>query len=301
MVGILFILGAMDPEMARIAKKLTKLGYSFVYGTVNGERCNRTNAYSLDRVETDKQIVFIESSFAEETIGAISCDHHNVGDYGYELDHTSFLAASSIGQVLKLILQNDFDHAVEKLALQVNNIVSFEEDYFFENGHWNLSCNGQTVTICEDVVFIAAFDHCSFEMYQGKCSGVKKDGLVDRRIKALSESLDLTPEAVKAKFKELDSIVTYKKDGILDLTFLNLGHNYSLEYLVIRELSLIKSVPIAVMTSTTSKEDIVFKLMLLALTPEQVHTVLEEKKFNNFQMVNTFGVPSRGYAGGEIA
>lgn len=300
MNGKLFILGAKDPEMDAIASMLLQLGYDHVEGAIKGERCNRTNAYTLDRIYSDKELVFIESSF-EDKVEAIHCDHHNVGDHGYELDHSSFLAASSIGQVLKLIIRNDFDHAVKILGLQVSSIFSIEEDYFFDNGHWNLACNGQTVTICEDVVFIAAFDHCSFEMYQGKCAGVKKDGLVDRRIKALSESLDLTPKAVEAKFKELDSIVTYKKDGILDLTFLDLGHNYSLEYLVIRELSLIKSVPIAVMTSTTSKEEIIFKLMLLALTPEQVHTVLEEKKFNNFQMVNTFGVPSRGYAGGEIA
>lgn len=297
----LFVLGAQDPEMDLIEEILLKMKYTYVYGSVNGERCNRTNAYMLDEISTEKEVVFIESSTKEVSVNSMKCDHHNEGDYGYNLDYNNFLEAASVGQLLKMILLNDFHIAANKLGFEKIALEFHSECYFFHSNKWHFSKDGHSVIISEDIVFIAGFDHCSADIYKGLCLGIEKEGLIDKRITALAKDLSLEESYLASKFLEYNEIVNSDKSEILDLTHLELGNNYSADYLVIREISLLKSIPIAVKTTTTTTLSQITKLMLLSLSPEQVETFKKEKKFNDLSVNNVFGVPNRGYAGGEMA
>jgi hypothetical protein len=295
----LFILGADDPEMQKIEKILTVLGYSFELGRVNGKRCTRTNAYELDYVETDKDIVFIECEFKETSHFSKKCDHHNVGDYGYELNHEHFLEASSIGQFLKLILINDFKNVVESLKLEKANGSSELDMFFFDENEWKITVKGETVRIHEDIVVIAATDHCSGDMYKGLCKGVNMESILRDRVKAIAKNFSTEESLVKFKFQEYESVFTNLKTGeILDLTHLDLGVGYSLDYLVVREISLIRNIPTAVKSKDHNSTN--SKLMMLSLSPKQVEDFLNKKSFNNQKIKKVFGVPTRGYAGGEL-
>lgn len=128
----LWILGAPDPEMTRIEALLREQGEEVAYATVAGKRVHPGNAYKADDVPDvgGKYVILVECdvpALHDITPGcwcvdAPRCgcvdgqnmpahiarvDHHREGDPGYGRPSSEFLPASSIGQVLNLLAQDE--------------------------------------------------------------------------------------------------------------------------------------------------------------------------------------------------
>lgn len=297
---IKFILGAMDPEMELIKKILVTVGANFELATVAGAFVNPTNAYECENtIGEAEKICFVECrnpSIRE----FISIDHHNKGDYGYNLGADRFLQASSVGQLLHYLAEA-FPANFEKLNIQSFYMGRHEYNgFFFGKDKWLLGVGQETYIIPEEYVIVAATDHCSGEAYKGNCQGVSFDMLLNERIHSLSSNLKIAKEVLREKLNSFKNFFKETKSvfSILDLTHLELGVGYSEDYLILREAAILNNRPIAVITKNELNGG--RKLMLLSLTESQVEDFLETGIFGNLKVKEPFGVPVRGYAGGML-
>jgi len=295
----LFILGSKDPEMSKIESILIQMNLEYTYATKDGELCHPTNAYTADNIINHNDVVFIECNIPSYTGCFFLIDHHNKGDYGYNLDYKDFLAASSVGQLLSFLLFEDFSLTIKSLNLKrTKDAMSF--GFSILNGSWVHSINDfDTIIVPHSIVLIAAIDHCLLDAYKGRCFGVDKKELSGYRQESLAENLNLSINQVSSQFKKFKKIIKsfdILNLDILDLTNIDLGEGYTEDYLLLREASIFLNKPIAIKTKNKEIE----KLMLLSLSEEQTSNFLKNKMFKNFSLSNVFGVPSRGYAGGII-
>lgn len=119
-------IGAGDTEMQYIESLLLAAGERVVHATLNGQRVRPSDAYRADGPVVGGDIVLVECDISGLTgsycvdapyCGCIDCqgapssitriDHHREGDPGYGLGPDHFLPASSIGQVLNLLAQDE--------------------------------------------------------------------------------------------------------------------------------------------------------------------------------------------------
>jgi hypothetical protein len=144
--GMLFILGAADPEMERIEAVLRAQGERVAYAMKDGRRVAPFNSYQADAVtvsEVDESLCFVECRPAGDyAVPVTVIDHHNPGDPGFGKEPGAFFEASSIGQVLTL------------LGLEPT----------------------------EDQLYAAAADHCLSAAYKGLCQGIDPDKLYRWRL-----------------------------------------------------------------------------------------------------------------------
>ena len=301
MDNTLFVLGAHDPEMAKIESILRLLGYQFVYALDGEKRSIVSSAYSSTHFNVfNLNIVYIECDSIYDNDKMVFLDHHKEGDYGYLLDYNDFIEASSLGQFFKYILIHDFYYVVSILNLKVDSFKrSYKEVMYFNNDNWYLDTKEGTVIIPEDIVLLSGIDHCLSDAYKGKCKGIDKDLLFEIRISQLSSNLNMNIEDIKELVNKYIKKLNYycgAKD-ILNLLDYNVGEGfYSHEYLILREVAIYKDIPIAI----KQKDNDLEKLMFLSLNKIQVEEILENEYFNNIKLKKVFGVPVRGYAGGFI-
>jgi hypothetical protein len=301
----LFLLGAEDPEMDLVEKYVSLMNYEWAYASIGGTRCNPSSAYNADKV-SDKELVYVECKVPSYEGYEISIDHHNEGDFGYYFDHKDFVKASSIGQLFQLVVHNDFEKAVINWGLELHNDLQNDTfDFFTHEETWYFKSRHGIVKVPAEVVNMAAVDHCLSDAYAGKCVGVNHDTLWSVRSEDLSKSLKVAVDHIYETKENFESVLNDAihriEEGIeeiLDLTFMDMGLGYSMEYLVLREVSLMKSIPVAVI----KREEIGSpqKLMLLSLKREQVENFLANPTFKGTEINKPFGVPTRGYAGGLI-
>ncbi len=111
-----FCLGADDPEMGRMIEILGLLGSCYFLAQSGGERVNPRTAYLADNPKGQfssmllggKKLVVIECDITG-LVPDIRIDHHNPGDVGFNLGPDSYLEASSLGQLCKLLDLNPSD------------------------------------------------------------------------------------------------------------------------------------------------------------------------------------------------
>lgn len=150
---MLFILGAVDPEMREIERVLSRHGHPVAWAAAGGQKCTSATAYDADsamRIERGKHqaqlilpgqpVAFVECAVRQIT-PALRIDHHNPGDAGFDCGPRDYLRGSSLGQLLSLLhLEPD---PTQRL--------------------------------------LAAADHCLTAAYQGACPGVDPDELLFMR------------------------------------------------------------------------------------------------------------------------
>lgn len=144
-----WILGASDPEMQMIEDLLVKSGEKVAYAVFGGKRVSPPTAYRADGYQfaTDCGMVGDESEFILVECDVATpddsprrvIDHHREGDPGFGRPPQDFLAASSIGQVVD----------------------------------WLSDVPGS-----EEIRLCAAADHCLGAAYAGRCPGVDPDALM---------------------------------------------------------------------------------------------------------------------------
>ena len=289
-----FILGSEDPEMDHIEEILLFNNLSYGYATKNGKRCHPGNSYHADNdLSKYDQIIFIEANTTVSYKNTISFDHHHEGDYGYHLNHEDFLTASSIGQLISYLIKN-------KLC-QTDNFVhstSNVQNFMFIDNQWVFLFDNKKFFIPQKYVISAAYDHSLCAVYQDLCKGICVQSVFSSRLLDFSNRFDLHLDVIYNLISEYSIHFQKNKREIRDLSFIDVGIGYSLDYLLLRELAFYNNQPIVLKTKNTHSDN--DKLMFLSLSVKEASELLETKIFNNTPLNSIFGVPNRGYVGAFI-
>jgi len=281
------VLGADDPEMKEIVGLLTVHGVDFHFAAVHGQRCHPGNAYIADSTVSpdEKKIdelgrpydrfVFIECRPGEVPLeqkhtDLTVIDHHEEGDPGYSLGPADFWKASSLGQAVRWLQES-----------------------------------GREVTITQEMLVIAAMDHCRQAAIRGECPGVTKEEVLGRRVASIAEAHKVRIAMVEAMIADFSATfqeyepLAFGSGSVIDITDRHLGVGYSLAWLCAQTaLDMDGLAALARNNESPALSD--EKIMLTGhATPEMV-----EHFMNVYApargLVRIFGVPKRSYAGGYI-
>jgi len=152
--NMVWILGAVDPEMEMIEAVLRAHDQTVMHAISDGKRVFPGNAYKATNTTPEslelshETAVWIECGFPGLQPAHL-VDHHRPGDPGYGKGPEQFWEASSIGQTINLLRQ----------------LIGTE-----------------VVTIPSDALLAAAADHCLAHAYSGRCPGIDPDELMRWRI-----------------------------------------------------------------------------------------------------------------------
>lgn len=161
---ILVIFGGTDHEEQAARKVCQWRGIWTATATVNGVKCHAGNAYQADGCDIDgnyygnddapivEVVIFECADGACPKNGQIlaRCDHHNPGDHGYGLGPDKFWEASSLGQLCAIL----------------------------------------GVDPIEELLMVAAGDHCPAAAYKGLCPGIDPVKFRVHRIEGLSTTVE---------------------------------------------------------------------------------------------------------------
>ena len=196
----LWVLGASDPEMAAIETLLAQAGESVAYATLAGARIHPGNAYQAETLSDFPhgpidEVVLVECGFKEpdQVLGLVFgqtgghgkvtiVDHHRPGDPGYGCRSEEFLAASSIGQVYLILQGREIEFEFVLGQWRISWWSDPQEEGGLGTDHHSL---GDIVS--QEIILVAAADHCLEVAYRGKCPGVDPDELMKWRAKTRAE------------------------------------------------------------------------------------------------------------------
>jgi hypothetical protein len=263
-----FILGADDPEMTEIEKILRSLGKKFRYAMHEGSRVHPGNAYKADPITLKrKTIAVLVECEPKDFLGSNAMvriiDHHRPGDPGFNLSHKLFWEASSIGQIYKLL---------------------------------------DLGTPPQEHLTLAALDHCMVHARRGNCPGVDPEmlKLVSRQHIAIRKKVG--QKEVESCIHEMREVITASpvilmgEQEVSDITNVPLGVGYSLEYLCTQEA--LADLHKAALIRTKNKAAHPDKVLICgASTKETIKFFMEVWAIDN-GLIDIYGVPERGYAGG---
>ena len=272
-----FLLGAWDPEMEAVKELLAKAGLTYREATYKGKPVSPRTAYCADPIQTAERLVLVECNPKVVPADAeiVRIDHHNPGDYGYDLGPDRYLEASSIGQLI-CFLQNKYPGL-----------------------GWSIE------TVPERIRHIAAIDHCLGDAYRGRCPGVIPGKLYSFRFQSLALEKGVQVGTVRALVRQCRQALKEAKhipfghSSVADMRDVATGLGYSLQYMGLREAALISGVPYLVRSRNTEDEPV--KVVLNGMASQE-----EVSYFMNIWgpaegLVDIFGVPMRGYAGGFVS
>lgn len=257
----LIILGADDPEMVEIVRKLTDVGHEHVHATIGGERVGPGNAYMADNpLPSRRDLVFVECGIPGVTPDVV-IDHHREGDPGYHFGPKFYWPASSLGQIVTLL---ELEHTHPDRVL-------------------------------------AAYDHCFAAALKDDCPGIDPQDIMELRIRNLSRAHDVSELVIcdladyyVRRIKEADEVLI--GDGyVKDLRSLDLGIGYSLQNLTMGLAQALMGVPLIV-TETNPGSDGRKKVTIDSDEPAQIEAFMRTWAPSQ-GLVAIYGVPKRGYAG----
>ncbi|MEM1953380.1 MAG: hypothetical protein QW299_08655 [Candidatus Caldarchaeum sp.] len=162
-----FVLGAQDKEMETIEELLAASRQPYGYATdSSGKRCHPGNAYKASGVSNlpsgeGKEFVFVECHIAGIE-PAVIADHHRPGDPGHGAPPERFWEASALGQIWRLLRGDEVPE--------------------------------------EELVYIAAADHCLAAAYRGLCPRVDPERLLELRLRQKAEFRGLPLEEIQGQF-----------------------------------------------------------------------------------------------------
>ena len=302
-------LGAPDPEMQRIEDLLSGLGEQVVHALdATGQRVHPGAYYratALSAPVPDGATVYaIECGGPAIPAGAVVIDHHRPGDPGYGRPPAEFLAASSIGQVLAELARLD----VLPEDWRYVGIHPDDPTYWDRAGELVPSPGGRTVRywhalgmsydyrIPADHVLAAAADHCLAAAYRGECPGVEPDELMRWRVAVRAahqgrpvDELLADVEQARARLRAAPAVALGDRLAARDLRG---EHVPELPEAAVRE-------GMAYMATITDRDGRQ-KIVLGAADAETVRAFLERWAPRE-GLVDLYGDPARGFAGGYVA
>ena len=262
--SVVFVLGARDPEMDRIEHVLYRIGAGLTHATIDGVRCHAGNAYKADMVFTNKMLVWVECGSSNMSCPHIRIDHHNRGDFGFNMGPENYWEGSSIGQLYRLLLANGSNQC-------------FLDSVFGA-----------------DKYLIAASDHCPAAAYKGLCTGIEPDVLAGYRAVRNAEFLKMDIEEYIDGLN--NSIELAKALPVMELG----GEPYSvalrpIDYL--NEVSLRLGIAVEYVMDGNARDPRT-KVGLLGGSPALTAAWMKAKEG---MLTDIYGAPARGYAGGYLA
>lgn len=260
---LLFVLGADDPEMRAIEALLTEQKCLFTHATVHGKRSHAGNAYLCDSttnsISNDQQVVFVECE-VNGLYPKFIVDHHRPGDPGYDSPPEAFWEGSSIGQLCVLL-------NIEKTS---------------------------------NLAIVAAQDHCYAIAVNGGCPGINPEDVQALKHQEIAEAHGIELETVErlvSVFEERIHSANFIEIGeqkIRDLRDFTIGYLYSVGYLVM-QCSLVRLQEAALLEL---EEDGRQKILLSGKVPAKAVSGFLDSWSTDNGLVDVYGVPGRGYAGG---
>ncbi|QQR76519.1 hypothetical protein IPJ63_03415 [Candidatus Nomurabacteria bacterium] len=150
-MNIIVVFGGADFEEAAARLIAKKHGLVLATATVDGVPCHAGNAYKangfvVDEGKESNEDIVIVFECSEKVAGnreiIMVCDHHNPGDPGFGFPPENFWRGSSIGQLCKYLNEEP----------------------------------------TEELLMVAASDHCFPAAYAGKCPGINPEEFAKFRI-----------------------------------------------------------------------------------------------------------------------
>jgi hypothetical protein len=266
-VSTLFILGAMDPEMQEIVRILQELGSIYIFATKDGEAVRPNNAYQADEFKAPlgtERVVFVECQAPFETsdpeVVEIVVIDHHRPG-DPGYDEPDVFRASSIGQLYRFLELPEPEMGSETYLVGV-----CDHNLTYAYRRWS------DATLQLRAAQKAAFLGCTEE-------GILKD--FHNAIDALKNAMESRPPATDVSGSGKSPIDL--REG-RDIDFAN-------------EASAYLGVPIVY--GPSELPDGRQKFGILGATPSQVQAWLDGEGFAG-KLVDRYGVPSRGIAGGYI-
>ncbi len=263
-----FLLGPHDPEMKMIETILKKMSLLFVYASASGKRCHPGNGYAADPVDVPigYTLVILEC----EPINVVNfrdvirIDHHRPIDPGFHMGPALYWEASSIGQLHQLL---------------------------------DIKATSMAVTM-------AACDHSFHAAARGECPGVSPESAMSLGINETVLWTQTSEDYIRSRIshfrRELANAPeeTIGGQSLKDLRKYHLGTGYSDAFLSTR-LAVAEDNHVAILR-LWDHSGVSEKIVLMNARPETVQVFLDEWAPGQ-RLVNTYGVPNRGYAGGYVS
>lgn len=312
-MGRIWILGASDPEMVAIEQLLAECGERVLFATVAGVRVHPGNAYRADGLSgvspgqealalSGADVAIVEcgvpTPWLYESATRAVVDHHRPDDPGFGRGPKEFLAASSLGQVVSILAGED------RLPRSWHHGPGEEASagqYLPPRGAsgWTVCVQpdvgaGYAVhaDVPEGVVLTAAADHCPGGAYAGACDGVDPDALMRWRAESRAGFQGREVEAVIADVEAATAALR---------TAPRLGDVADLRGQRVPELPEAALRLGVAYVATVTERDGRAKAVLGGADPRQdeiVRAFLAGEIVSG--LVDTYGDPARGFAGGYL-
>lgn len=282
----------------------------------DGQRVHPGNAYravALSAPVPDGAAVYaVECGGPAIPAGAVVIDHHRPGDPGYGRPPEYFLPASSVGQVIAELARSGslpwpqwggihtLRRAGEFCGPGEPPVTATEQEI---RGAWHVAGAGtgirngvRAVPIPTQYVLAAAADHCLAAAYRGECPGVDPDALMHWRIAVRAahqgrnvEDVMVDVDRARVRLREAPRILLAERVASRDLRG---EHVPELPEAAAREgLAYI---------ATVTDRDGRRKIVLGAADAETVRAFMERWAPCE-GLVDIYGDPARGFAGGYVA
>lgn len=266
------IFGAPDHEEQKAREICRWRMIPTATATFQGQPVHAGNAYKADGFVQDfgpndwQQAIIFECNpnCAGSHLVAGICDHHNPGDFGYSLPPEKFWEASSLGQMIKTLgIQEDVEGR-------------------------------------EDLLMIAAGDHCPVDAYAGRCLGIDPKRFAIFRIEQITRfsgksTKEIAEEICRAVIKIIaEEMNVSPVEGVVDVRHygeipqlpeaaLRLGHAYLAE----------------IPERDRNRQKTGNRKVILGghTTPKQVEEFLSWARSLGNRIGEPYGNPTRGYAG----
>ncbi len=250
------------------------------------------------------------------TQGPHIIDHHRPGDPGYGKPPAGFLFASSVGQVWRYL------NAPEYRSWEWRR---YGGGMFLFDGEWRLlRIAGGALSVPYDVVYAAAADHCLGAAYRSECPGVDSDALMKWRVRQRAAHQDRSEESILADVYLARTRLRCKCtqgndpwDGFCNscahphMRGVSCGLVRNFELLAGEQVADLRGKEIPELPEAAAREGVAYiatptvcsgertKVVLGCASPEQVRAFLETWAPAH-GLVDAYGDPARGFAGGYI-
>ncbi len=240
---------------------LESLGLPFAFAlSSKDQRVNPRDAYTTTYPIEDMGLSPIVIECLPTSVSALlSIDHHRPGDYGYDLGPEDYLQAASIGQLSTLL----------------------------------------SIELTQEDKVLAAMDHCFSAALKGACPEVTVEEVLNRKINAIAESFEISPEKVMMHtFKQIGRIrdartVQFFDCEIADIREIELGNGYTFDSLTLGVAQAVIGTPILYSTADSDGAE---KIILLSDKPTAIEYFTQTFVPEN-ELHHCYSVPDRGYAG----
>lgn len=301
--NLVAVLGASDPEMEEIKAIAGLAGVETVQAVCAGKPVFAGNAYSADGpaildllIPSGKTAVLVECggpSFETRRGDSIIVDHHKPGDKGYGKLPTDFLAASSVGQFVSLLVWAGWVPPWQAVDSSLYNAAKcFDGELLLAAGGWAVFSKkaSQAFYIPQDIVLAAAADHCLAAAYRGLCPSVDPDALMTWRISSRAAFQNRPVEAILADVEAARKVLAEARSA---------GREYAdLRGQQIPELPEAAAREGFPFISTVVERDGRTKVVLQAAPAELVSRFMRGEVVPG--LTGLYGDPARGFAGGYV-